>query len=105
MNIQELNYHNYILPFTSQYNGQDLVSDTWNNIVSNTPLSIEELDYHAYYASLSPIDRADSAYSIYSNLYDILAPNEAQHDTYEIAFNNHGNSLAICKRKKAPMPH
>jgi hypothetical protein len=40
---------------------------------------------------------------IYSNLYDILAPNEAQHDTYEIAFNNHGNSLMTCKRKKAPL--
>ena len=105
MNIQELNYHNYILPLTSQYNGPDLVSDSWNDIVSNTPLSIEEIDYHAYYSSLSPLDREDSAYEIYSNLYDILAPTEAHHEMYEVAFMNHRNSLAICKRKKAPTPH
>ena len=102
MNRQELKYHNYILPFASQYNGHALVSDTWNNIVSNTPLSVEEIDYHSYYVSLSPSDREESAYAIYSNLYDILQPNEAQHDTYEIAFSNHGNSIMRCKRKKAP---
>lgn len=102
MNIHELKYHNYILPFTSQYNGYTLVADTWDNIVNDTPLSVEEIDYHAYYSSLSPSDKEVSGYAIYSNLYDILEPTEAQHNTYEISFSYHGNSIMRCKRKKRP---
>tara|TARA_R110000851_G_C12983180_1_gene556569 strand:+ start:265 stop:567 length:303 start_codon:yes stop_codon:yes gene_type:complete len=100
MNIQEQNYSNYLFTIGDPAT----VAMSWVNVIQAAPTTPEEVDYYNFWFPLSPFDKEESEYLIFSDLFERIAPN--QHAAYDLEFEIIGYSLGgLCQRKKAPTPH
>jgi hypothetical protein len=99
MNIQEQNYSNYLFTIGDPA----MVARSWVNVIQAAPTTPEEVDYYNFWFSLSPMDKEESEYLIFSDLFDRVP---IQHAAYNLEFEIIGYSLSgLCQRKKAPKPH
>lgn len=97
MNIEEINYSDFLFNLANPI----LTAQSWDNIVQASPSNQEESDYHNYWSPLSPQDKEDSEYAIFSDLYERLDPQV--HEAYNVEFTQVGYALdGFCQRKKKP---
>jgi hypothetical protein len=98
MNIEEQNYADYLFNLADPF----FVADSWDNIITSEPIDQQEIDFLDY--RLTVVDREESDYAIFSNLFDRI--NNSIHSLYEAEFDAIGYTLhSKCQRKKAPTPH
>lgn len=98
MITQEQNYADYLYLLGDPA----LAAQSWVNIQQASPSNWQETDYYNYWFPLSPFDKGESEYLIFSDLYDRL--DENVHDNYAFEFNAVNHSVdGLCSRRKEPI--
>ena len=98
MNIEQLQYFNYLLPLPC-----GMVVSSYTNIDNVTPISPEEITYSTYRQTLSPIDQVESDYIVFDAMKEAIDP--SMYGAYEMVFVDAGyfNFMDVgCKRRKEP---